>query len=235
MWLKHSEERAHTEGLKVHCWNLAPVHICIPGIENSQWRLARIPTASPLHEQSASMLLFCIFFVSRLLSLYSRAFNISAGRLVWQIAGKSCLALLKPGRGVDFKPPPFCWSCFVAYFLVLWQNSSGAWLSFYRRYAHLCASRRGSGESRSWGCGAHRGLSAAGCSHCHSHQLVLPEQNTEIPKTSMERYWRKHRSLPFPQGRIIYETDTYLALQCKSSNSTASLGGQSKSVNYLDH
>lgn len=167
MWLKQSEETALTEGLKVRCWNLAPVPIYILGIENRQWRLARISTAPPFHKQSANMLLFCFFCVWRLLSLHSRAFNISADRLVWGMAGRSCLALLKPHSGVGFKAPlPFCWSCCVSYFVVIRQNRSWSWLSFYRRYISLTA-----GEALVRAGGAHRRLSAAGCSHCHSSPI----------------------------------------------------------------
>lgn len=213
MWLKQSEETALTEGLKVRCWNLAPVPIYILGIENRQWRLARISTAPPFHKQSANMLLFCFFCVWRLLSLHSRAFNISADRLVWGMAGRSCLALLKPHSGVGFKAPlPFCWSCCVSYFVVIRQNRSWSWLSFYRRYISLTA-----GEALVRAGAEAVGLTG-GClqqvvATATAVPLVLPEQDTETyKKIQMERYSRNNQSLPFPRGRIICETDICLTL-----------------------
>lgn len=80
--LKHSEEVAHSEVTEIPWWNVAQVHTYILGIEKKQLGLPVTTTTSPYGKPSESMLmlLFCIISVSRLLSLASRAFHISADR-----------------------------------------------------------------------------------------------------------------------------------------------------------
>lgn len=201
MWLKHGKERAHTKGIKVHWQNIAPVHIYILVIEKSQWRLAMTPNASPHGKQCVSMLmlLFCTFSVLRFLSLDSRAFHTSADRVAWGMTGRACPALLKLHSGVGFdSPPPFCWSCCMAYFAVLWWSSSWLWVRLFTREILALVMAGSEAVGLRGGCPWQVAATATAIS------LVLPEQNIEThKKMQMERCSREHQSLPFPQGRII--------------------------------
>lgn len=213
MWLTHGEETAHTEGIKVHWWNVAPVHTYILAIKKSQWRLAVTPTSSPHGKQSVSIpMLVFVHFLCR-----------------------DCLAWI-PGLFISQQIElPEGWLAGLALpcsnltqELVLTHHHFFAeavvrhTLQCYGRVALDCGLglytwEIGSGDCRSWDGGLWRGLSMAGYSHCHSHPVGAARAEHRNPQKSADGKMLQGASksaLPSGQDHLYlpFPTDVCLTL-----------------------
>lgn len=188
VWLKHREETAHTDGIEVHWCSVASVHTYGLAIE-------RGTTRNPHCMLNSLCPCWCCLFVH---FLCQDCLRWIAGLFISQqielpegwLAGLA-LALLKPHSGVGFDPPPpFCWSCHMAYFAVLWRSSCWLWLRLLRMRNWFWWRQ----ELRRWGWeGALR-----------DRLQPLPQLNLKTRKKNAGgKMLQGASNLPFHQGRSI--------------------------------